>query len=89
MTQKITVHTSGFIIIENSDMEPRRLTGSYALAVDKIYCVSPFQYESEGEGVVIYVDGSEESFNVDLPLITVLNAICDARRMRAIDLKHI
>jgi len=89
MPQKITVHTSGFIIIENSDAEPCRLPGAFSLAIDKIYCVSPFQYEGGGEGVVVYVDGSDEVYNVELPLITVLNAIADAARMRAIDLKHI
>lgn len=89
MPQKLTVHTSGHIIIENDGMDLGRLNGSFSFSADHVCCVSPFQYQGDGTGVRVFVIGSDEPFDIQLPLITVLNAIADARRMVAIDLKHI
>lgn len=88
MPQTIRAHTSGHIIIENVDMEPRRVTGAYSIPVDKIYCITPFVYDGPTPGVTVFVDGADEGFDVELPLKDVLDAISNAIRYNTIEIER-
>lgn len=89
MVQTVKAHWSGHIIIENIETEPHKVSGRYSLAIDKIYCISPFQYQGPELGVSIFVLGADESFDVQLPLEVILDAIGDARLMFAARVKHV